>query len=262
MSGRRPIRLPGELVGFADSPCQTTNGCRGIIEWSAFPLPALQLRFGALFGPFDSRYQIAAVGRLRPARVVFRTQRLKHGLDRMPMVRPIIVSLVQNQPEFETRIGASHSDLVALTEGYSLGEPRVLVPIEHCPDLIRFFERVLSAATAPTESQISGLLYGSRGDGVGNPGTRMGIYRDERAFAGAADRVEIRRLGIPAFTEQDETPSRFTAGAAPPEVRASTGLVSIAACQEQKPGLRREPRRTDPGDNPSRSCLPSESGCR
>ena len=68
-----PSRLPRELVGFADGAGQATYGCRGIAEWKAFLLPALQLRLGTPFGLFDSRYHIVAVGRFRPVSVVFRT---------------------------------------------------------------------------------------------------------------------------------------------------------------------------------------------
>ena len=70
---RLPSRLPRELVGFADGAGQAANGRRGIAEWIAFLLPALQLRLGTLFGLFDSRYQIVAVRRFRPVSVVFRT---------------------------------------------------------------------------------------------------------------------------------------------------------------------------------------------
>ena len=98
----------------------------------------------------------------------------------MAIVRSIMVPFVQDQPQIEAWIRTGDQDGVALAVRHRFVKPRMLVAVEYRPDLICFLERILPAATASTEAQLPGVLHGSRGDGVGNPDTTIGLYRDER----------------------------------------------------------------------------------
>ena len=254
--------LPRAPIGLANRACKATDGSRGIVVWIALLFAASQLRLAALFCLFNSCCQIVAIRRFRSIRVIFRPQGFQHHLYLVPVARSIVVSLVQDQPEFETRIGTANMDAIALAERNRLVETRMLVAVEHRPDLVPFLERILFSAAPPRKPQSPSVLDSFRCDGEGNPHTRTGFHSNQCAGTGTSDRVEIRRLRVPAFAEEHETPPRFTARSAPPQVRGTAPSVSISACQEPKPGRRTVPHRSGLEDTPSRSYPPCESGYR
>ncbi len=81
---------------------------------------------------------------------------------------PVVILLVQNQPEFETRVGAADVDAASFAKRRRFVEVRMFISIEHGPDLVAFLERLLFSPTAPVESQSSGALDGFFRDGVRN----------------------------------------------------------------------------------------------
>ena len=98
-------------------------------------------------------------------------------------IRPIVVPFMEDQPEFEARIGTTDPDAIVSAQLQRFVIVRVLVPIEYRPDLIAVFERVLLTATSWIESEFAralGCLFCNR---VGNAHSGMKFDLDERSPA-------------------------------------------------------------------------------
>ncbi len=90
----------------------------------------------------------------------------------------VLILLMQNQPKFETRVGAAGLDAVLFAKRHRFVEMRMFVSVEHGPDLVVFLERIFFPATAPVESQISGVLDGFFRNGAGNAHGGDYFHRD------------------------------------------------------------------------------------
>ncbi len=137
----------------------------------------LQKLFAAAFGILDSCNQLAAIRRFRAARIIFRTQLPKRCLDFFPVVVSGVILLMQDQPKFETWIGAGNADAAPFAKRYSFIESRMIVSVEHSPDLVVFLKRFPAASTPRSLGKFSGLFR----DGVGNAHAGAGSHLNESA---------------------------------------------------------------------------------
>ncbi len=103
LSFDRPLR---ESVRLADLVCQAANGCRRIPERVPGVFASRELCFCTLFGLFDSGHQIIAIRSFSAIPHVVGTYSLEEPLYLVSLLTPIMVLLVQNQPEFKAWIRA------------------------------------------------------------------------------------------------------------------------------------------------------------
>ena len=105
-------------------------------------LPALgaATAYWRAFALVDPRYQIVAIGCLCPASIVLRSQIRKIHLHLVAIARPVVILIVQDQPQLEARIGAGQVHTVVPAKLHRLVVTRMLVAIEYRPNLIMFLE--------------------------------------------------------------------------------------------------------------------------
>ena len=209
--------LPRSHVGLANRSGQPTDGRRGVSVWNAVLHAVPQQSCPAFFRHLNPRYQFVAVERLRPAGVVFRTQLPQQRLHPVAVVRLVVLLLVQDQPELETRVGATDANAVSLAQLYRVTKTRVLVAVEHRPYLVAFLERILSAPTARVESQRLGSLNCPFRYGVRNPDASVSLDSDQSTRADTSNRIEIGWLGVPALAIDNETPPWLESSPAAPQ---------------------------------------------
>ncbi len=66
-------------------------------------------------------------------------------------------------------------------ELHCFAKSRMIVAVEHCPDLVVFLKRFLCTAAVPSKPLGLGELHGFFRDGVGNTHTGTGFHDNERA---------------------------------------------------------------------------------
>lgn len=162
------VSPPRELGGFANRSGQAAHGSRRVSVWIVLFFAISKLFFAAFFGFIDSFDYFVAVGRFRTVHVIFWTQGFEDFLHLVAVFSPVEIHLMQNKPKLETWIRAADVDAVSFAKSHRLIVVRMFVPVEHCPDLVVFLERIFFPAAAPVESQSSGVLNGFFRNGVGN----------------------------------------------------------------------------------------------
>ena len=146
-----------------------------------FVYSALQLGFTALLRRFDPFNQVVAVGYFRTARIVFGTQLSEYFLHRVTVFMPVEILFMQNQPEFDTWIGASNSDTGRFAIRHRLFELRMVIAVEHRPDLVVFLVGIFSAPSVPSKSERIGSFDCLFRNGVGNTHTTIDLPLNQGA---------------------------------------------------------------------------------
>jgi hypothetical protein len=134
--------------GLSDRSGQEKDGGRGTAESRTLHFPSLELGVGSLFCNLDPGNQVGAVWQLPTVRHVLRSQGAQVRLHCVPIVRPVVVGFVQNQPDLEARIGANNADVMAYAQRHSLLVPGMLVAIKYRPDLVILFVGIAAPASS------------------------------------------------------------------------------------------------------------------
>jgi len=104
------------------------------------------LAFCPAFRVVDLLNQTHTVRSLALCHIVFGAKCLKVCLHRVPPIWTIEFSLVQDEPDLETGIGARDADTLRLAKANCFVKIWVLVAIEDSPDFIVLFIRVNPSA--------------------------------------------------------------------------------------------------------------------
>ena len=105
----------------------------------------------------------------------------KVGLDCVAIIWTIMILIVQYQPEFEARVRSAYKDALAFAELNGILKLRMLIPVEHCTNLIVLFKQVLLAATVLTNALRLGVLDRLGCNCVGNSHASMRLNFNKRA---------------------------------------------------------------------------------
>lgn len=256
---RRRLPQPCPCVRISDFPSQPPDGRRGIAVRRTFVFPVPQLSSRSSLRLFDEFDKLIAVWRFRAFGVVFRLQGPQGPLHRPAVIGSVVVLSVQDQPQFEAGVGAPDANPVSLAKRYRLVEAGMVVPIEDCPDLVMFLERVPSAAAALRRRYMRKCLLGNR---IGNADSRNDLDGNQCARTRVLECCEIGRLGIPAFAEQNEPSSRFQARSASLQARNDAGGHPSSACQGSKWDRRKARHRNGPVGTLFLCCPPYGSDSR
>ena len=108
--------------------------------WVPFVFPTPTLSFSSFFRILNPIHHFFAVWQLCSVLVILWPQILKLALYLMPVVGPIVVLLVQDQPDFKTWIRPSNSNTVGFAKKHSFFISLMFISIKHCPNLIFFFK--------------------------------------------------------------------------------------------------------------------------
>ena len=162
---------------------------------------------------------------------------------------------MQNQPEFEARIGTTDADAMVSAQLHRFVEARVLVPIEYSPDLIAVLERILPAAASWSESEFTGTLDRLLCNRVRDSYAGMGVDLDERTPAGTLERIEVGWLSLSALEKENEAPSRIELRLAALQARNGTPSAPTpgSACHALPSLHLKAPLHSGPEDTPWRS---------
>ena len=156
------------FICLADLSGQETDGCGGIAVRIPRKLASFQQFFAASFGLINSSYHLIAIRGFPAVLVVLGSQFLKEGLHLVAILIPVVVLFVQDQPEFKAWIGTADTNTVLFAKCYRFTEARMIVTVEYRPDLVGFFEGILSASAAWTKPLRQGVLDGFLRYGVGD----------------------------------------------------------------------------------------------
>ncbi len=104
---------PCEFGGFTNRAGQVAHGSRWVSVWVTPIFSVLKLSFASFFRYFPSGDHLVAVGRSSGVPVVFRSQDFEYLLHLMAIFGPAVVSFVQYEPEFETRVGSADVNAVS-----------------------------------------------------------------------------------------------------------------------------------------------------
>ena len=97
------------------------------------------------------------------------------------MVGLIVLTLVQDQPKFETWVGAANTDAVFFAKRHCFVESRMIVAVKHCPDLVVFLKRFLSTAAVSSKTLRLGKGDSFFRNGIGNTRAGVGFHLNESA---------------------------------------------------------------------------------
>ena len=103
-----------------------------------FPTPTQYL--SSFFGILHSINHFFAVWQLCSALLVLPPQIVKFILYVVPVVRPIVVLLVQDQPDLKAWIRSRNSYTVGFAKKHRFLKPLMFVSIKYCPNLILLFK--------------------------------------------------------------------------------------------------------------------------
>ncbi len=109
-----------------------------------FVFPTSKQNLSSFFRILNSINHFLALRNLRSTLLVLRSQNLKFILYLMPVVRPIIVLFVQDQPNLKAWIRSSNSDTVGFAKTHSFFKSLMFVSIKHGPHLIPCLKQVPS----------------------------------------------------------------------------------------------------------------------
>ena len=103
-----------------------------------FPTPTQRL--SSFFCILNPIHHFFAVWQLCSALLVLRPQALKFILYLVPVVRPVVVLFVQDQPDLKAWIRPGYSDTAGFARKHRFFISLMFVPIKHRPNLILFFK--------------------------------------------------------------------------------------------------------------------------
>ena len=105
-----------------------------------FVFPTPTQRLSSFFCILNPIHHFFAVWQLCSALLVLRPQALKFILYLVPVVRPVVVLFVQDQPDLKAWIRPGYSDTVGFARKHRFFISLMFVPIKHRPNLILFLK--------------------------------------------------------------------------------------------------------------------------
>ena len=125
----------------------------------------LKLSGRASLGLLHAGDQLAPITDFRAVRIIFGPQLAQMPANRVVVVGPIEVLLMQDQPDFEARVRAADANVLVGAESNRFVEIRVFVAVENRPDLISFLEGILAGSRSSRDAFDPGARGGAFGDG-------------------------------------------------------------------------------------------------
>ena len=123
-----------------------------------FVLAPLAQDLSSLFCIRNPSHHFFAVRHLRSRPIVFWPYSLQLALYLMPVIRPIVVLFVQDQPDLKAWIRSSNSYAVGLANVDRFFISFVFVSIEYSPNLVLFFKQIPSPSCTSYQSLRFGEL--------------------------------------------------------------------------------------------------------